>query len=148
MLSDAKKKANAKWDKAHMMILGCKVRKDFATQFREACSETGSGTVFERTRGIRGENRRGRMRIISIRKDRCNMSTRELARTLLDEMPDHDLIYLVAYMQSLKALKDAEIPNAKTQAAIDEVDSMIRTGEGEHFEGSTADFFAQLAAEG
>ncbi len=28
MLSDAKKKANAKWDKAHMMILGCKVRKD------------------------------------------------------------------------------------------------------------------------
>lgn len=78
------------------------------------------------------------------------MSTRELARTLLDEMPDNDLIYLVAYMQSLKALKDAEIPNAKTQtqAAIDEVDSMIRTGEGEHFEGSTADFFAQLAAEG
>ena len=55
------------------------------------------------------------------------MSTRELARTLLDEMPDNDLIYLVAYMQSLKALKDAEIPNAKTQAAIDEVDSMIRT---------------------
>ena len=158
MLSDAKKKANAKWDKAHMMILGCKVRKDFAAQFREACtaagttpqrcSETGSGTVFERTRGIRGENRRGRMRIISIRKDRCNMSTRELARILLDEMPDNDLIYLVAYMQSLKALKDAEIPNAKTQAAIDEVDSMIRTGEGEHFEGSTADFFAQLAAEG
>ena len=30
MLSDAKKKANAKWDKAHMMILGCKVRKDLA----------------------------------------------------------------------------------------------------------------------
>ena len=50
------------------------------------------------------------------------MSTRDLARTLLDEMPDNDLIYLVAYMQSLKALKDAEIPNAKTQAAIDEVD--------------------------
>ena len=76
------------------------------------------------------------------------MSTRELARTLLDEMPDNDLIYLVAYMQSLKALKGAEIHNAKTQAAIDEVDSMIRTGEGEHFEGSTADFLAQLAAEG
>ena len=76
------------------------------------------------------------------------MSTRELARAQLDEMPDSDLIYLVAYMQSLKALKDAEITNAKTQAAIDEVDSMIRTGEGEHFEGSTADFFAQLAAEG
>ena len=33
-------------------------------------------------------------------------------------------------------------------AAMDEVDEMIRTGKGEHFEGSTADFFAQLAAEG
>lgn len=42
MLSDAKKKANAKWDKAHMMILGCKVRKDFAAQFREACTAAGT----------------------------------------------------------------------------------------------------------
>ena len=32
MLSDAKKKANAKWDKAHMMILG----------FREACTAAGT----------------------------------------------------------------------------------------------------------
>lgn len=76
------------------------------------------------------------------------MSTRELARTLLDEMPDNDLIYLVAYMQSLKALKDAEIPNAKTQAAIDEVDSMIRTGEGEHFEGSTAELLRSTGGGG
>ena len=59
---------------------------------------------------------------------------KRIGKNLLDEMPDSDLIYLVAYMQSLKALKDAEIPNAKTQAAIDEVDSMIRTGKGEHFE--------------
>lgn len=42
MLSDAKKKANAKWDKANMMILGCKVRKDFAVQFREACTAVGT----------------------------------------------------------------------------------------------------------
>ena len=41
-----------------------------------------------------------------------------------------------------------KFPTPRPQAAIDEVDSMIRTGEGEHFEGSTADFFAQLAAEG
>ena len=65
MLSDAKKKANAKWDKAHMMILGCKVRKDFAAQFREACTAAGTTPnavlkqaaeqFFERTRGIRGK---------------------------------------------------------------------------------------------
>ena len=51
------------------------------------------------------------------------MSTRELARTLLDEMPDSDLIYLVAYMQSLKALKDAEVPNADTLEAFEELDN-------------------------
>lgn len=76
------------------------------------------------------------------------MSTRELARTLLDEMPDHDLIYLVAYMQSLKALQGCRNSQRQDTSGDDEVDSMIRTGEGEHFEGSTADFFAQLAAEG
>ena len=76
------------------------------------------------------------------------MSTRELVNKMVAETPDSDLIYLVAYMQSLKALKNAEVPNMKTQAAMDEVDEMIKTGKGEHFEGSTADFFAQLAAEG
>ena len=76
------------------------------------------------------------------------MSTRELAQTLLDQVPESKLLYVVAYLQGVTTPEDAEIPNAKTQAAFDEVDSMIRTGEGEHFEGSTADFFAQLAAEG
>ena len=76
------------------------------------------------------------------------MSTRELAQTLLDQVPESKLLYVVAYLQGVTTPEDAENPNAKTQAAIDEVDSMIRTGEGEHFEGSTADFFAQLAAEG
>ena len=51
------------------------------------------------------------------------MSTRELARTLLDEMPDNDLIYLVAYMQSLKALKNEEVPNADTLEAFEELDN-------------------------
>ena len=37
------------------------------------------------------------------------MSTRELARTLLDEMPDSDLIYLVAYMQSLKRSEERRV---------------------------------------
>ena len=41
-LSAEKKKANGKWDKAHMRVLGCKVRKDFAAQFREACTAAGT----------------------------------------------------------------------------------------------------------
>ena len=34
--------------------------------------------------------------------------------------------------------------NAETRAAIEEVDEMIAGGQGDHFAGSTADFFAQL----
>lgn len=76
------------------------------------------------------------------------MSTRELARTLLDQVPESKLLYVVAYLQGVTTPEDAEIPNVRTLTAMDEVDEMIRTGKGEHFEGSTADFFAQLAAEG
>lgn len=76
------------------------------------------------------------------------MSTRELAQTLLDQVPESKLLYVVAYLQGVTTPEDAEIPNVRTLASIDEVDEMIRTGKGEHFEGSTADFFAQLAAEG
>lgn len=42
MVSDAKKKANAKWDKANMMILGCRVRRGFAADFRAACAAAGT----------------------------------------------------------------------------------------------------------
>lgn len=76
------------------------------------------------------------------------MSTRELAQTLLDQVPESKLLYVVAYLQGVTTPEDAETPNAKTLAAIEEVENMIETGKGEHFEGSTDDFFAQLAAEG
>ena len=68
------------------------------------------------------------------------MSTRELARTLLDEMPDNDLIYLVAYMQSLKALKDAEIPNAETLEAFEELDN----GGGHTYTGPVENLISSL----
>lgn len=68
------------------------------------------------------------------------MSTRELARTLLDEMPDSDLIYLVAYMQSLKALKDAEVPNADTLEAFEELDN----GGGHTYNGPVENLISSL----
>ena len=68
------------------------------------------------------------------------MSTRELARTLLDEMPDSDLIYLVAYMESLKALKDAEVPNADTLEAFEELDN----GGGHTYNGPVENLISSL----
>lgn len=76
------------------------------------------------------------------------MSTRELAKSLIDQVPENKLLYIIAYLQGAALPDDVETPNAKTLAAIEEVENMIETGKGEHFEGSTDDFFAQLAAEG
>lgn len=77
------------------------------------------------------------------------MSTREYAKTLIDQIPDSKLIYIVTYLQGA-ALPDSE-PNAaeaETLEAVQEVNQMIADGTGEHFEGSTADFLDQLLAEG
>lgn len=40
-LSEARKKANAKWDKENMATLACKVRKEEAEAFKEYAKEQG-----------------------------------------------------------------------------------------------------------
>lgn len=71
------------------------------------------------------------------------MSNREFAKILIDQIPESRLLYVVAYLQGA-AVPD-ETPNADTLEAMAEVDSMVDSGAGEHFTGSTADFFKLLA---
>lgn len=40
-LSEARKKANAKWDKENMQNLTCKVKKEEAAKFKEYCNLQG-----------------------------------------------------------------------------------------------------------
>lgn len=40
-VSDAKKKANAKWGSENMATLACKVKKDHADRFKAYCAEIG-----------------------------------------------------------------------------------------------------------
>lgn len=42
MVSESQKAASAKWDKQHMTTVGCKVTKDKASKFREACKKQGT----------------------------------------------------------------------------------------------------------
>lgn len=42
MVTEARKRANAKWDKENMTILGCKVKKEYAAKFRAACAAQGT----------------------------------------------------------------------------------------------------------
>lgn len=41
MVSDSRKRANAKWDKENMTVLACKVRKEVADKFKAACAAEG-----------------------------------------------------------------------------------------------------------
>ncbi len=66
------------------------------------------------------------------------MSNRELAKTLIDQIPESRLFYVVAYLQGA-AVPD-ETPNAETLEAMAELDS----GGGHRVTGSTEVLFAEL----
>ncbi len=66
------------------------------------------------------------------------MSYKELAKNLIDQIPDSKMYYIVAYLQGA-AVPD-EMPNAETIASIDELES----GGGTLFTGSTKDLFSEL----
>ena len=42
MVSDAQKKASAKWDKENMVVLACKVKRKTAEKFKAACAAQGT----------------------------------------------------------------------------------------------------------
>lgn len=78
------------------------------------------------------------------------MSEMERAAALLGMVPQNKLGYVIGYIQGLLVDTGADqedVPNAETLAAMQEVDEMIRTGSGQHFNGSTEDFFTMLIAE-
>lgn len=79
------------------------------------------------------------------------MSTMERCVAALGALPESKLRYALAYIQGLMAdvVDDQEdIPNAETIAALREGDEMLRTGKGQHFQGTAKEFFAMLDAEG
>lgn len=42
MVTEARKRANAKWDKENMVVLACKVKRETAEQFKAACAAHGT----------------------------------------------------------------------------------------------------------
>lgn len=69
------------------------------------------------------------------------MSYKELAKSLIDQIPDSKMYYIVAYLQG--AAIPEETPNAETIAAMEELES----GGGTVFTGSTKALFAELMEE-
>ena len=66
------------------------------------------------------------------------MSNRDFAKSLIDQIPESKLLYVVAYLQG-PALPH-ETPNAETLEAFDELDN----GGGHSFTGTTEQLFSEL----
>jgi hypothetical protein len=69
------------------------------------------------------------------------MSNREFAKTLIDQIPENRLFYVISYLQGA-AVPD-ETPNAETLEAFAELDN----GGGHLFNGTTEELFAELMEE-
>ena len=74
------------------------------------------------------------------------MSNRELAKILIDQVPENKLFYVVSYLQGavLPDEPNPNKPNEDTLAAMAEVQKIIDCGTVEHFTGSTKDFLAAM----
>ncbi len=79
------------------------------------------------------------------------MSEREVAFAMIDSLPDDQIGNVISMLRTMQqTIENAlhpEVPNAETIAAMQEVNEMIRTGSGQHFQGTAEEFFAMLDAE-
>ena len=66
------------------------------------------------------------------------MSSRELAKNLIDQIPESRMYYVISYLQGAAVPDDT--PNAETIASIEELEN----GGGTLFTGSTEELFAVL----
>ena len=80
------------------------------------------------------------------------MSNRELAKSMIDRLPDDKMIFVINMLEGLGEMSGLDLypdfkPNVATIAAMAETDEMIRAGGGQHFEGSTEELFSQILEE-
>jgi len=80
------------------------------------------------------------------------MSYQEIAKNMIDKLPEDKIIFVINILENIGEMSGVDIhavykPNQDTITAIEEVQQMINNNEGEHFDGSTADFLAMLEEE-
>lgn len=66
------------------------------------------------------------------------MSYRELAKSLIDQVPESKLFYVLSYLQGV--IVPEEIPNAETLESFAEIEN----GGGVKFTGTTEELFKKL----
>lgn len=74
------------------------------------------------------------------------MSSRDQIMQIVDAMPEYKVDGLLGFLRLFMSDQE-DNPNAETIAALQEGDEMLRTGKGQHFQGTAKEFFAMLDAE-
>lgn len=74
------------------------------------------------------------------------MSSRDQIMQMVDAMPEYKVNGLLNFLRLFMADQE-DTPNAETVAALLEGDEMLRTGKGQHFQGTAEEFFARIDAE-
>ena len=76
------------------------------------------------------------------------MSYQEIAKNMIDRLPEDKLIFIINILDNIGKMSGIDIrpefsPNQETLDALAEVEEMIATGSGQHFQG-TAEAFTDL----
>ncbi len=80
------------------------------------------------------------------------MSNQEIAKNMIDLLPEDKLVFIINILENIGKISGTDIypefsPNKETLDAMDEVEEMIATGRGQHFQGSAEAFTALLLSE-
>lgn len=80
------------------------------------------------------------------------MSNRELAKNMIDHLPEDKLVFIINILENIGEISGIPIhpeydPNEETLEAMAEVETMIKTGAGQHFRGTAEEFTNLLLSE-
>ncbi len=80
------------------------------------------------------------------------MSYQEIAKNMIDLLPEDKMIFVINILQNIGEISGINIypefePNTETIEAMAETDEMIRTGSGQHFQGTAEEFNNMLLSE-
>lgn len=80
------------------------------------------------------------------------MSKQEIAKNMIDRLPEDKLIFIINILENIGEMSGIDIhpefsPNEETLEALEEVEGMIATGSGQHFQGTAEEFTNLLLSE-
>lgn len=80
------------------------------------------------------------------------MSYQEIAKDMIDHLPEDKMIFIINILQNIGEMSGIDVypqfePNQNTINAMHEVEEMIKSDSGQHFQGTAEEFMNLLLEE-